>query len=124
MHNRTQWTPYPVAASIVEQGKPVRAVLMKVVIDGRFVLDEADLHRRLAGAFGYDPLYRHDLGSLTAHLAAGDPRPVQLTWIHTSTIRMAIGTATFDELVGALKRIEAQDEGKDWPQRFVFRLFD
>jgi hypothetical protein len=25
---------------------------MKVIIDGRFVLDEADLHRRLAKAFG------------------------------------------------------------------------
>ena len=34
---------------------------MHVVIDGRFVLDEADLHRRLAGALGYGPYYRHDL---------------------------------------------------------------
>jgi hypothetical protein len=49
---------------------------------------------------------------------------VQLTWIHASTIRMAIGTAAFDAFVAALERIEAQDEGKDWPRRFVFRVFD
>lgn len=73
---------------------------------------------------GYGPLYRHDLRSPIAHLAAGDPRPVQLTWIHAPTIRMAIGTAAFDELVAALERIEAQDEGKDWPRRFVFRVLD
>jgi RNAse (barnase) inhibitor barstar len=97
---------------------------VKVIIDGRFVLDEADLHRRLAGAFGYGPMYRHDLDSLTARLAAGDPRPVQLTWIHGSTIRMAIGTAAFEAFVTVFERIEAQDTGKEWPQRFVFRLFD
>ena len=97
---------------------------MRVIIDGRFVLDEADLHRRLAGALGYGPYYRNDLESLRERLAAGDPRPVQLTWIHASTIRLALGRAAFDEFVAVLEGVEAQDEGKSWPERFVFRLFD
>ena len=77
---------------------------MKVIIDGRFVLDEADLHRRLAGALGYGPFYRHDLECLRERLADGDPRPLELVWIHAQSMRMALGTARFD--------------------RFVFRLFD
>ena len=97
---------------------------MKVIIDGRFVLDEADLHRRMAGAFGYGPLYTPRLDSLREHLAAGDPRPLQLTWIHAATIRMAVGTATFERYVAVLEQIEVADAGREWNQRFVFRLFE
>jgi RNAse (barnase) inhibitor barstar len=97
---------------------------VKVIIDGRFVLDETDLHRRMAGAFGYGPGYRYDLESLRERLAAGDPRPVQLTWIHTGTIRMALGRARFDQFVAVLRTIEALDADKNWDDRFVFRLFD
>lgn len=97
---------------------------MKVIIDGRFVLDEADLHRRMAGAFGYGPLYTPDLESLRRHLSAGDPRPLLLTWIHASSIRMAVGATTFDEYVAVLEQVEAQEAGKKWSQRFVFLLFD
>ncbi len=97
---------------------------MKVIIDGRFVLDEADLHRRLAGALGYGPFYRHDLDCLRERLAAGDPRPLQLTWIHAACIRLALGRALFDRFVAVLEEIEAQDDGEEWAKRFVFRLFD
>ena len=97
---------------------------MKVIIDGRFVLDEADLHRRLAGAFGYGPMYRHNLDDLRDHLSAGDPRPVQLTWIHASSIRMALGTTAFDTIVKVLEETEAEDANKEWSRRFIFRLFD
>lgn len=97
---------------------------MKVIIDGRSVLDEADLHRRLAGALGYGPYYRHDLGCLRERLAAGDPRPVQLIWIHAVSLRLALGRAAYDAFVGLLRDVEAGDEGKPWNQRLVFRLFD
>ena len=97
---------------------------MKVVIDGRFVLDEADLHRRLAGALGYGPYHRRDLACLRGRLAAGDPRPLQLTWIHAASLRLALGRPAFDAFVAVLEELEAQDDGKDWAQRFVFRLFD
>ncbi|MGK5684798.1 barstar family protein [Actinoplanes sp. URMC 104] len=97
---------------------------MRVVIDGRFVLDEADLHRRLAGAFGYGPAYRPGLSSLRERLAAGDPRPVELIWISAPSLRMALGRAAFDALVAALERIEAADAGRTWHDRFVFRVLD
>jgi RNAse (barnase) inhibitor barstar len=97
---------------------------VKVIIDGRFVLDEPDLHRRMAGAFGYGPCYHHDLDSLCERLTAGDPRPLQLTWIHAACIRMAVGAAIFDKYVAVLEQVEAQDAGKEWSHRFVFRLFD
>jgi RNAse (barnase) inhibitor barstar len=97
---------------------------MKVIIDGRFVLDEADLHRRMAGAFGYGPLYRPDLECLRTHLAAGDPRPLQLVWTYAGVIRLALGVPPFDAFVALLEQVEADDAGKDWKQRFVFRLFD
>jgi len=95
---------------------------VNVVIDGRFVLNEADLHRRLAGAFGYGPRYRHDVDDLRKHLAAGDPRPVQLVWVHAESIRLALGVAAFDELVGMLREIATHDAGRDPDERFVFHI--
>ena len=97
---------------------------MKVIIDGRSILDEADLHRRLAGALGYGPFYRHDLECLREHLAGGDPRPLELVWIHAECMRLALGTALFDRFVTVLEEVAADDAGRDWPSRFVFRLFD
>jgi len=97
---------------------------VNVVIDGRFVLNEADLQRRLAGAFGYGPYYRMDLDDLRAHLAAGDPRPVQLVWIHCEAIKLALGVALYDSYVDLLAEIEAADEGRDWNERFVFRILE
>ena len=97
---------------------------VRVVIDGRSVLDETDLHRRLAGAFGYGPRHRADLDALHGRLSVGDPRPVQLTWINGSALRMVLGNARFGEFVALLERIEAGDEGKNWAERFVFRLFE
>ncbi|MBG0565745.1 hypothetical protein [Actinoplanes aureus] len=88
------------------------------------MLDETDLHRRLAGAFGYGPRHRLDLTSLRDRLAAGDPRPVQLTCINGSVLRMVLGNARFGEFVELLEKIEALDQGKHWTERFVLRMFE
>ncbi len=97
---------------------------MNVVIDGRFLLNEADLQRRLAGAFGYGPYYRYGLDDLREHLAAGDPRPVQLVWIHAEAVKLALGVPLYDAYVRTLHQIEAADEGKPWNERFVFRILE
>ena len=97
---------------------------MKVIIDGRFVLDAADLHRRLAAAFGYGPNYRPGLCTLRDRLAAGDPRPLELVWTNAGSIRMALGASAYEEFVAVLERVAADDAGRDWAQRLVFRLFD
>jgi RNAse (barnase) inhibitor barstar len=97
---------------------------VQVIIDGRFVLDEADLHHRIAGALGYGSFPSHDIESLRGRLAAGDPRPVQLVWINASAIRMALGQARFEKFVATLEMIEALDTGKPWRERFVFRLLE
>ena len=97
---------------------------MITVIDGRCVLDEAALHRRLAGAFGYGPLYRPSVRALGERLLAGDPRPLTLTWTHGPAIRLALGSARFDRFVATLDRVEALDAGKSWADRFIFRLLD
>ena len=97
---------------------------MHVVVDGRSVLNAADLHRRLAGAFGYGPYYRHDLADLHRRLTAGDPRPVQLVWTHTGSIRMALGADGYEQFVMTLAEIEARDEGRRWNERFIFRLLE
>jgi RNAse (barnase) inhibitor barstar len=90
---------------------------VNVVIDGRFVLNEADLHRRLADALGYGPRYRYDLDDLRKHLNAGDPRVVRLVWVHPESIRIALGVAAYDEFVSTLEEIEAKDAS-----RLVFRV--
>ncbi|XVV14357.1 barstar family protein [Actinoplanes sp. CA-131856] len=97
---------------------------MKVVIDGRFVLDEADLQARLAGAFGYGPFYGRDLAALRDRLAAGDPRPLELTWIHADSIRLALGGATFLAYLAVLEAVEIADERKPWDERLIFRIIE
>ncbi|MFF5082514.1 barstar family protein [Actinoplanes sp. NPDC000266] len=97
---------------------------MKVVIDGRFVLDEADLQARLAGAFGYGPFYRRDLAGLRDRLCAGDPRPLELTWIHAGAVRLALGGALFRDYLAVFEAIEVADERKHWAERFIFRLYE
>ena len=128
--------PGPAAGRVAVPGGPAGAIVVpsgrhsigdgyvRVIIDGRFVLDEADLHRRLAGALGYGPYYRHDLACLRERLCAGDPRPLQLIWIHTAGLRLALGREPFARFVAVLTEVEAGDEGKPWAQRLVFRLFD
>ncbi|SNY33986.1 barstar family protein [Paractinoplanes atraurantiacus] len=97
---------------------------MKVVIDGRFVLDEADLQARLAGAFGYGPFYKRDLAALRDCLAAGDPRPLELTWIHADAIRLALGVTVFRSYLAVFEAIEIADERRHWDQRFIFRVWE
>lgn len=104
-----------------EQGTGVR---VKVVVDGRFVQDEADLHHRLAGAFGYGPSYRKDVESLRERLAGGDPRPVELIVTHPESIRLALGRAAYDRLVGVLEKIEEAERDRPWNERFVLHIFD
>ncbi|MEU8817924.1 barstar family protein [Actinoplanes sp. NPDC048796] len=102
----------------------IRFKAVKVVIDGRFVLDEADLQTRLAGAFGYGPFYGRDLAALRDRLTAGDPRPLELTWIHADAIRLALGGAAFRAYLTVFQAIEVADERKPWDERFIFRLFE
>ncbi|GGQ79011.1 barstar family protein [Couchioplanes azureus] len=97
---------------------------MNVVIDGRFILDEADLHRRLAGALGYGPYYSHDLSDLGRRLAAGDPRPLQLVWTYAGSLRLALGLELYERYVRTLEEIEATDAGRGWNERFIFRVFE
>ncbi|MFI5491835.1 barstar family protein [Actinoplanes sp. NPDC051859] len=97
---------------------------MNVVIDCRSVLDEADLHRRLSGALGYGPYYRHNLDDLSRKLAAGDPRPLQLVWIHAGSLRLALGLELYNRYVRTLAAIETADTGRGWNERFVFRVFE
>jgi RNAse (barnase) inhibitor barstar len=97
---------------------------VQVIIDGRFVSDEADLHDRIAAALGYGPSYSHDLESLRERLAADDPRPLRMIWTHCDALRLVLGHARFDNFVGMLEMIEAQDAGRPWDRRFVFRQFE
>jgi hypothetical protein len=95
-----------------------------VVIDGRFVLDEADLQMRLGGALGYGPSYRRDLEDLRERLAAGDPRPLRLVWTHAAALMLALSIPRFDRYVEILERIELADRGRPWDDCFVFRVLD
>ncbi|WP_067497658.1 barstar family protein [Actinoplanes sp. TFC3] len=97
---------------------------MELVIDGRNVLSEADLHHRLAGALGYGPFYRRDLDDLRDRLSAGDPRPVRLVWINAASLRMALGLTAYDTMVSTLERIATDDADRPWRQRFVFHILD
>lgn len=103
---------------------PARSSRVRVIIDGRFVLDEGDLHRRMVASFGYGPFYRYDLASLHDRLAAGDPRPLLLIWTHAESIKLALGRPGYDKYVAVLESVEALDAEKRWYERFIFQIYD
>jgi hypothetical protein len=37
---------------------------------------------------------------------------------------LALGAGAYDAFVAMLEQVEAADAGRDWPHRFVFRLFE
>ncbi|NOU34240.1 MAG: barnase inhibitor [Polyangiaceae bacterium] len=94
---------------------------MEVVLDGRTLRSEEDFHQALCEALEMGPYYGHNLDALWDRLSTDIERPVTLVWTHSAESRKLLGPV-FDQIVDVLKAVQQQDAGRDWQDRFDYRL--
>jgi ribonuclease inhibitor len=95
---------------------------VKVVVDGRTIRSEADLHAALAGPLDFGPYYGWNLNALWDRLSTDVERPVELVWEHADASREGLGAELFDRISTVLLRAAAEDERYGWEQRFTVRV--
>ncbi|GAA3245887.1 barstar family protein [Nonomuraea helvata] len=95
---------------------------MRVVVDGRQVSSEADLHRLLAGPLDFGPYYGNNLAALWDRLSTDVERPVELVWTHWEESRANLGADLFDRIRRLFDKVQAQDAAWGLRNRFTFEL--
>ncbi|GAA3473073.1 barstar family protein [Nonomuraea roseola] len=95
---------------------------MRVIVDGRRVSSEADLHRRLAGPLGFGPYYGNNLAALWDRLTTDVERPVEVVWTHWEESKANLGAELFNEICLLLDEVQAQDVERGSRDRFAFEL--
>jgi ribonuclease inhibitor len=81
---------------------------VKIVIDGRAISYESDLHCQIAKALNLR-YYGRNLDALWDVLSGGVERPFAIVWANSSWPRDQLGSA-FDSIVRVFDKTRAQDE--------------
>ncbi|MFC4012703.1 barstar family protein [Nonomuraea purpurea] len=95
---------------------------MCVVVDGRRVSSEADLHQLLTGLLDFGPYYDNNLAALRDRLSTDVERPVELVRTHWKESRANLGADLFDKIRRLLDEVQAQDAAWGLRDRFTFEL--
>jgi ribonuclease inhibitor len=95
---------------------------MRVVIDGKSVRSEQDVHDQLKAQLDFGPYYGNNLNALWDRLYRDVERPVELVWEDVGTSRENLGGELFDTIVKLLNDVMADDAGKPPEQRFTVRF--
>ncbi|WP_410586903.1 barstar family protein [Amycolatopsis sp. lyj-23] len=95
---------------------------MRVVIDGKAVKSEKDVHDQLKRQLDFGPYYRNNLNALWDRLYRDVERPVELVWENSGASREHLGA----ELYGQIKKLLTDvmdDDAKNPPdERFTVRF--
>lgn len=95
-----------------------------VVIAGKEIRTEVDLHRALASALNFGSSYGDNLDALWDRLTTDVERPVESVWFDASKSREQIGAELFDRIVGLLRVVEAQDANHAYVDRLTVQILD
>ncbi|WP_033341459.1 barstar family protein [Catenuloplanes japonicus] len=95
---------------------------MLVVLDGRRVSSEADLHRELARLLDFGPFYGANLDALWDRLSTDVERPMHLLWTDSGTSRAAMSPLSFERVERILQKTVEQDTGWCLEERFTYEL--
>ncbi|MEV6895411.1 barstar family protein [Kribbella sp. NPDC051137] len=93
-----------------------------VLIDGRDVFSERDLHRILERQLEFGDYYGRNLAALRDRLLADVPRPVRLVWTNSAVSRSRLGEELFARIKAVLEEVVQQDIDLGWEDRFEFLL--
>lgn len=95
---------------------------IRLEIDGEQITSAKEFHSTLARALDFGPYYSPNLSALWDRLSTDVERPVEIIWRNSEASRAAMGETDFDDLRKVLMRVQAQDEGFGWADRFVVRF--
>ncbi|GAA1633358.1 barstar family protein [Nonomuraea maheshkhaliensis] len=95
---------------------------MRLIVDGRQISSEADLHRLLAAPLDFGPYYGNNLAALWDRLSTDVERPVELIWTHWEESKAHLGSDLFDKICQLLNRVQEQDAASSLRDRFTFEL--
>ncbi|WP_229068813.1 barstar family protein [Actinoplanes sp. DH11] len=93
-----------------------------VVLRGREIASELDLHRALAAALDFGPYYGKNLDALWDRLTTDVERPVHLVWQESSESRRQLGDELFDKIVALLRDVAASDVTAGYAERFTVEI--
>ncbi len=95
---------------------------MRVVIDGKAVKSEQDLHDQLKGPLDFGPYYGSNLDALWDRLSRDVERPVELVWHDSETSKANLGAERFEKIATLMTR--AMEEDAEYPpgKRFSVRF--
>ncbi|GAA3708293.1 hypothetical protein GCM10022224_087270 [Nonomuraea antimicrobica] len=91
---------------------------MRVVVDGRQIPMEANLHRFLAGPLDFGPYYGNNLAALRNRLSTD----VELVWTHWEESRANLGADLFERIRRLFDKVHTQDAAWGLRDRFTFEL--
>lgn len=93
-----------------------------VLIDGRQVHSEVDLHRILERQLEFGDYYGRNLAALRDRLLADVPRPLRLIWTDSVVSRRCLGDELFARITAVFEEVAQQDLDFGWTDRFEFQL--
>ncbi len=95
---------------------------MRVVLDGKTIRSERDLHDRLAGPLDFGPYYGRNLGALWDRLHRDVPRPVELVWEDAATSAEHLGEELYGRIAALLVKVMESDAAYPPERRFTVRF--
>lgn len=97
-------------------------MLSEVLIEGRDVHSEMDLHRALEKQLDLGEHYGRNLAALRDRLTTDVPRPVRLIWRDSAVSRERLGEELFTTIAATFSAVADQDAGYGLDDRFTFHV--
>lgn len=85
-------------------------MMKRVVIDGRTIADESDLHDLLIQVLGFPDYYGRNLDALWDGLTGWAPMPLEIIWMNVAASRRALG-GRLEAWLKLFRDAEAQIDG-------------
>jgi ribonuclease inhibitor len=95
---------------------------VRVVIDGKAIRSEADLHDQLAGPLDFGPYYGRNLNALWDRLYRDVEGPVELVWADAAVSEENLGAELFGKIAKLMTDVMESEAGTSLENRFTVRF--
>lgn len=95
---------------------------MRVVLDGKSIDTERDVHLAFASQLEFGDYYGWNLAALRDRLLTDVPRPVRVVWTDAAESRRRLGAELFDRICEIFNEVVEQDHEFGWTDRFEYEL--
>ncbi|MEV6643970.1 barstar family protein [Amycolatopsis sp. NPDC051371] len=95
---------------------------MRVIIDGKSVKTQQDVHDQLKAQLDFGPYYGDNLSALWDRLYRDVERPVELVWEGSEASKENLGADLYGKIAKLLTDVMADDAGNPPEQQFTVRF--